>query len=105
LGCTLALFAPYVRAPLLLYRNAIFSTLDIDGRIDDIATAAAQVALKHKRNHRSIERFLLRARNAPAAPLPPQLINAAAEKRVAYHSFSLAKTKFVKRTPPWKISE
>ncbi len=83
LAVTLLLFAPYVRAPFVLFRNLIFKAISFDDRIDDVAEAGARAALATLK-YPSAKNALLSATGSRDAPVAKELINAPDVKRLAY---------------------
>src|SRR5258708_5232414 len=84
LAVTLLLFAPYVRAPFVLFRNLIFKAISFDDRIHDLADAGARATPCTLENP-SAKNALLSATGSRDAPVAKELINAPDVKRLAYH--------------------
>jgi len=82
LVATLALFAPYIRAPFEWFRNLVITATGIDARADSASLDAAEAALVA--NTAEVVQRSLESLFGSRAPLPIELTHASDKTRIAY---------------------
>lgn len=102
LGAALFLLLPYVRAPLLIFRNFLVKIMGIDARANRLARQAAKDILEGQprdsaaapKRHRNADvgHLLTKTYSAQAAPLPEKMTLSLDETRAAYQLLYFVRT-------------
>jgi hypothetical protein len=98
LVASLVLFAPYIRAPFDFFRSQVFAVIGIDEDADDTAEEAAKAVLyRYGQDFTAAGEELLKITESRDAPLPEELADEPAVKRMAFQLVYFARDETGKR--------